>query len=278
MEREWRVIGAASRSGKTRCVLYYSRVLHPTVQDKQGGTTRPVLSVLIPRGQRYAKERLRERIAWHMGAIVAKRTQADAGWIATRLKNGGTELLIVNDANRMPSEDHLPVFQEIADLYEIEAGRRLGVALLSATERGNILLRRSLEMGDSAEWAQIQGRFAGEKPFVVLSGLSLEEVRSILHTYDGALTEHFPGLSLVRWTNDIYEYLRLPALAPDGVAHVRMGSVVRFVDGILRRIVARDLVDIDPEGDIIQEVGQALTTAPEAREMADVYFDGESVR
>lgn len=271
-ERVWRLVGATARAGKTKACVYYAEVLHPPQRATDGTTSRPAVTVIVPRGQRYSAARLRERMAWHIGAVVSRRAQTDATWIAGELARCETELLIVSDANRMPSEDHLPVIQEIADLFETLSGRRLAVALISATERGSSLLRLSIEHGDFAEWSQIRGRFAGEHPFVVLPGMSLDDVRDVLHAYDGELAGGFPQLRLVRWASDIHEFVKLPALAPDGVGQVRMQSVARFVEAILRRLTARGMPDIDPAGDLVQEVGRALIAVPQGDSEGEVRY------
>jgi hypothetical protein len=265
-ERVYRLITASSGCGKTKASQYFSRVLHPPYRTETR-LVRPALNFVFARERRRQGAGMRERIAASMGAVVDVRTQRSAVWIARQM--AGTHLLMGTDAHRMTPDEHLPALQEITDLYEEFNGEELGLLLLASTTRGRSVVQEAIEGGDDAEWAQIRARFAPERPFVSLRGMSEGDVREALAGYESGLQDHFPKVDLVPWTRDVYGYLKRPRLAPDGVSHVPMRSVRRFVEALLRRLVARGLDTVSE--DLIHEVGLALVTGqePEASSMRE---------
>lgn len=256
-ERCYRLIGAAPGAGKTRIGSYYL-AQHGRGHGDNGQITRPVIRFLTPNEKRRQGAGVRERLADQMGAVISRGVQYSATWIARQLIRFETELLIVGDAHRMTPDEHLPALQEISDLYEEGCNQRLGIAFLSATTRGNVLLESRISAGDDPEWAQIRRRFAPIDAFVSLPGLSLSDVRLVLHAYDTAFAQSLPSLRLVRWAAAINQYLVRPRLSPEGPRHVPMASLCTFVGQTVQLVIARGLHDIDADGDLIAEVGESL--------------------
>ena len=260
-ERSWRQVSAPSGAGKSHALRYLTATRYKMRQDPTGSTLATVLDIVTPHEPSRAAARLRERIADRLGTVVLRRRQHEVSWIAQELFSCGVELLVLDDSHRLVIDEHIPVLKELSDLYAQQAnGRRFGVLLVSATARGENLLRSVFDTRDSEEYAQYLGRMAPEQRYVELRGLSEADVREALAGYEAhfASAGLFADLELVPWTADIYRYLRTRPLAPAGPRFVLMRSVRWFVEGILRRLAARREVTVDGRGDLIEEVGEAL--------------------
>ena len=260
-ERSWRQISAPSGAGKSHGLRFLTASQYGMRQDPTGSTMAPVLDLVTPHEASRAGARLRERLALRMGAIVNHRRQTEVAWLAAELWSCGVELLVFDDSHRLAVDEQIPVIKELSDLYAQQAGgRRFGVLFVAATARGENILRSVFDNRDPEEYAQYLGRMAPEDRYVRLRGLSEMDVREALAGYEAHFSAagHFKALELVPYTADIYRFLRMRPLAPAGPRFVLMRSVRWFVEGILRRLVARREENVDPGGDLIEEVGQAL--------------------
>jgi hypothetical protein len=260
-ERSWRQISAPSGAGKSHALRFLTATRYGMRKDATGSTLAPVLDLVTPHEPSRAGARLRERLALRLGAVVNHRRQTEVAWLAAELWSCGVELLVFDDSHRLAVEEQIPVIKELSDLYAQQAGgRRFGVLFVAATARGENILRSIFDNRDPEEYAQYLGRMAPEDRYVQLRGLSEADVREALAGYEAHFQAagEFTELELVPYTADIYRFLRLRPLAPAGPRFVLMRSVRWFVEGLLRRLVARGTVNIDDNGDLIEEVGQAL--------------------
>jgi hypothetical protein len=259
----WRQVSAPSGAGKSHALLFLKQTRYREVKDPTGLTISPVIDLITPHEarRRAGGKLLRERLAIRLGAVVSRRRQTEAAWLAAEMESSGVECLVLDDSHKLDIEEDIPALKELSDLYaQRSGGRRFGVLFLAASVRGENILRAVFEDRDPEEYAQYLGRMAPEQRYIRLRGLSVDDVRDALLGYEDHFLKEgvFPGLRLVRFTEDIYRFLKLRALAPAGRRQVIMRSLRWFVEGIVRRLVARGQDDIDDAGDLVEEVGQSL--------------------
>jgi len=178
-------------------------------------------------------------------------------WLVHMLARTGVELLIIDDAQDL-SLAHLAYLKELTDnLAAPPYQHRLGLCLVSASERGVVPLRETLEHREGLLWRQFRRRLDTERPYCLVRGHSEEEVREVLAGYEDLYRPQLPALALCRWAGSIYQWLTHPALDLEGSRRVTMDHLARLVILALRRAHAAGAQDVD--GALLRAAADLMT-------------------
>lgn len=241
-ERSWHVIAAVPGSGKS---LGIADFLHQSgaYKDTTGTTRLPVLALRAPKNAT-REQSLGMALSAAFGIVPRMPWWQRRIWLVEILVSTGVECIIIDDAQDL-SLSHLALLKELTDnLAAPPYERQVGLCLVVA-HSGNVMPFKEMFARPDVLWKQFRRRMATENPYCVVSGLTLEEVRHVLITFENLYRSQFPDLQLHRWTKTIFTWLVSPILDPDATGRVTMDHLSRLVTTSLRRAYEHETTDID---------------------------------
>ena len=253
--RTWHVVAAVPGSGKSSGIA--DLVLGSGRRKEADGTTRvPILAACAPKNTT-TESALGMALTAAFGVVPPLPWSQRRPWLVHMLARTGVELLIIDDAQDL-SLAHLAYLKELTDnLAAPPYQHRLGLCLVSASERGVVPLRETLEHREGLLWRQFRRRLDTERPYCLVRGHSEEEVREVLAGFEDLYRPQFPALALCRWAGSIYQWLTHPALDLEGSRRVTMDHLARLVTLTLRRAHTVGAPDVD--GTILRDAADLMT-------------------
>jgi hypothetical protein len=165
-------------------------------------------------------------------------------WLVHILASTGVECLIIDDAQDLTLA-HLAFLKELTDnLAAPPYQRQVGLCLVTAPS-GNVIPFKETFARPETLWRQFRRRLDTERPFCVVLGHTIEEVRDILTTFEDLYRDQLPDLHLRRWAKSIGTWLTHPVLDPDATGRVTMDHLTRLVTSALRRAYEQGATDVD---------------------------------
>lgn len=262
-ERRCSIVIARSGAGKTTELEEYLRV-NPVVRERDGTTRAPVIRVGGITGKHTSKAFVRA-ITEGFGTTPGGTEEALASWVVRELKRCQTELIVIDDAHGMTSDDLQVIKRLIDELLHLKW--RLAVVFLCAGARGAAPFQELLNR-PTPQWVQLRRRFSPVAPWVYIASLSLEEIGEALIGYERYVFDrHLPKLRLARWANRIHKHLIHPFFDLDGDQRVTMQHLRDLADRIARATVAAGMADVDKAGAVIDDAVGELHGAKAIREV-----------
>jgi hypothetical protein len=241
-EKSWHVIAAIPGSGKSLGIQ--DLVLQSASYKARLGMTRlPMLAIRAPKnggkdlalGMAFsAAFGVVPSMAWHVRRV----------WLVQAIAEAEVECIVIDDAQDL-NLPHLAFLKELTDnLAAPPYLRQVGLCLVTA-HSGNIIPLKEMFSRSDTLWRQFRRRLDTERPFCVVQGQTMEEVRDILTTFEAIYQSQFPHLQLERWAKPIFTWLTHPALDPDSTGRVTMDHLTRLVTSALRRSYEQGTMDMD---------------------------------
>ncbi len=154
-------------------------------------------------------------------------------WLANIMASAKIECIIIDDAQDL-TLPHLAFLKELTDnLAAPPYGRQVGLCLVAANS-GNVVPFKETFAGPEILWRQFRRRLDTERPFCVILGHTMEEVRDILSTFEDIYRDQLPDLRLRSWAKPIFTWLTHQSLDPDATGRVTMDHLTRLVISVLR--------------------------------------------
>lgn len=240
--RTWHVIAALPGSGKS---LGIADLTHQSNSSKasSGATHLPLLAIRAPKngGTDLA---LGTAFCTIFGIVPAMPWYVRRAWLVQAMAEAGVECIIIDDAQDL-NLAHLAFLKELTDNLAAPPYER-GVSLCLVTAHsGKVIPLKEIFSRPDILWRQFRRRLDTERPFCVVAGHTLEEVRSILEAFETLYREQLPDLRLLRWTKPIFSWLTHATLDPDGTKRVTMDHLTRLVTAALRRSYEQGATDVD---------------------------------
>lgn len=266
LNHSWHAVGALSGAGKSTEVDEY-RTLYPIVRHPDGRTHAPMI-VGSPTGERSNSVKgFTRSLVENFGTVPRGTQDAQRSWLINQMIECRTDLIITDDAHGADADDLL-LLKKVTDDIIRKDGQRVGLVLLCAATASAMPLREIISR-PTLQWVQFRRRMSPTSPWRYIASLSEAEVRSALAGYErSVLGPLFPEVRLGRWASRIHRHLVHPFFDLEGSERVTMQNLRNVVDGILRRLVARDLPDI-PDATLIDEVVAELLAAPATQVVED---------
>jgi hypothetical protein len=154
-------------------------------------------------------------------------------WLARVMASTQVECLIIDDAQDL-TLPHLAFLKELTDnLAAPPYQRQIGLCLVAANG-GNVVPFKETFAGPEILWRQFRRRLDTERPFCVVLGHTMEEVRDILTTFEDIYRSQLPDLKLRAFAKPIFTWLTHQSLDPDATGRVTMDHLTRLVISALR--------------------------------------------
>lgn len=240
--RSWHVIAAVPGSGKTLGIDDLVLRTQPR-KDITGVTQLPILAIRAPKNG--PKElAVSVALAAAFGFVPRMSVAALRVWLVQAMAQAGVECLIIDDAQDL-ALPHLALLKELTDnLAAPPYQRHVGLCLVAA-HSGNVLPFKETFAGPEVLWRQFRRRMDTERPFCIVLGHTIDEVRDILTTFEDLYRSQLPDLQLHRWTSSICTWLTHQSLDPDGTCRVTMDHLTRLITSALRRAYDQGATDVD---------------------------------
>jgi len=202
-------------------------------KDPNGTTHLPVLAVRAPKNAKQ-EQALGMALSASFGVVPPMDWQLRRIWLARVMASTKTECLFIDDAQDLTLA-HLAFLKELTDnLAAPPYQRQIGLCLVAASG-GNVVPFKETFAGPEILWRQFRRRLDTERPFCVILGHTMEEVRDILTTFEDIYRSQLSDLKLRSWAKPIFTWLTHQNLDPDGTSRVTMDHLTRFVVSVLRR-------------------------------------------
>jgi len=249
----WLVIGGLRGSGKSWGIADFV-ARHAGVKQSNGDTRLPVLDIRTPRAR--TERALGAVLCAGLGTVRQMPWDFQRRWLVGALADVDLRLLLIDDAHGL-SLEQLSYLKELFDNLAAQPyQRQVGLCLISATERGLVPLRETLEQHAGAFWDQFRRRLDKTRPYCLVLGHTLAEVAEILAGYEDLYRPQFPDLRLVPWTRTIYDLLTHQLFDPDGSKRVTMDTLAGFIRLVLES--ARALGWRDIQGSLLTSVADLM--------------------
>ena len=226
-DRSWHVVAAVPGSGKSFGI---ADLIGQSGACKRpnGETYLPIMAIRAPKAAA-ASSFICVALCSAFGLVPRMTMAARRVWLVREMVRARVELLIVDDAHDL-SLEHLAYLKELTDeLAAPPFDRRVGLCLVSASERGRIPLQETFKARTELIWRQFRRRLDPARPYCLVLGHTQEEVWEICAGYEDLYRDRFPELQLVRWSDSIYGWLTHPVLDPEGSGRVTMGHLANLV-------------------------------------------------
>src|SRR6266849_5829600 len=230
-ERSWHVIAAVPGSGKSLGISDFC--LRSGASKETNGTTRlPILAIRAPKNA--AREQaLGLALSAAFGVIPSMPWALRRSWLVQILASCGVECIVIDDAQDLKLT-HLALLKELTDnLAAPPYQRHIGLCLVAA-HSGNVIPFKETFAGPEILWRQFRRRMDTERPFCVVLGHTMEEVRDILTTFEDIYRSQLPDLKLRAFAKPIFTWLTHQSLDPDATGRVTMDHLTRLVISALR--------------------------------------------
>jgi len=229
--RSWHVIAAVPGSGKS---LGINDVIvnSGARKDANGTTSLPVLAVRAPKNAKQ-EQALGMALSASFGVVPPMDWQLRRVWLARVMASTQVECLIIDDAQDL-TLPHLAFLKELTDNLPAPPYQRQMGRCLVAANGGNVVPFKATFAGPEILWRQFRRRLDTERPFCVVLGHTMEEVRDILTTFEDIYRSQLPDLKLRAFAKPIFTWLTHQSLDPDATGRVTMDHLTRLVISALR--------------------------------------------
>ena len=229
--RSWHVIAAVPGSGKTLGI--HDVIATSGARKDANGTTRlPVLAVRAPKNAKQ-EQALGLALSAGFGMVPPMDWQLRRVWLPRVMASTQVECLIIDDAQDL-TLPHLAFLKELTDnLAAPPYQRQIGLCLVAATG-GNVVPFKETFAGPEILWRQFRRRLDTERPFCVVLGHTMEEVRDILTAFEDIYHSQLPELKLRAFAKPIFTWLTHQSLDPDATGRVTMDHLTRLVISAVR--------------------------------------------
>ena len=263
-KRTWHLVYGLTGIGKSTEIDEYEQ-RYPIARHADGTTEAPVLSGSPIGHSKGSVKAFGRTFIDSLGTVPAKTQAEDELYLANQIVACKTQVLVTDEAHTCTS-DELLWLKRVTDLATKKRhGQKVAVVFVCTGLRGHTPLREVIDR-PTVQWSQFRKRMSPTTPYTYIAGLNAEELRAVLRAYERSVVgPFFPHLNLVRWATTMHRALQNPFFDLDSTERVTMQNVRNVVDGILHRLVERDLEDV-PGGTagqhLIAEVVAELLDAP----------------
>lgn len=241
-QRTWHVIAAVPGSGKSLGI--HDLLLHSAAyKDSSGLTFLPLLAIRAPKNGA-SEQALGMALSTAFGVVPPLPWYARRVWLVQILALAEVECLIIDDAQDLTLA-HLALLKELTDNLAAPPYQRQVALCLVAAHSGKVMPFQETFARPEILWRQFRRRLDTERPFCIVQGHTLEEVRDILTAFEDLYRSQLPDLHLRRWAKSMWTWLTHPALDPDATGRVTMDHLTRLVTSALRRAYEQGACDVD---------------------------------
>lgn len=246
--KQWCIIGAYSRNGKSWCLRDIS-FNSGALKAYNGETHIPVIAVRSPI-RKGGNNDLLFAISSAIGQFPKMNSVILERWMIENIPKMGVEQIIIDDAHEL-NQNHYKFIKWLTDSLELEMGYKLSIALVSIIDGNRISAHSKIKQYCGEGWMQqLYERF---HYFDVIPGLNPEEVLQVLYALEDIYRVFLPKIDIAKYANNIYAWLTSSNFDVHYSNRVAMHHLSKLVYESVRTAYLDNSLD-DIPGDLLKHV------------------------